>query len=197
MSAVGLHRLPRRRSGLRRWGRRLTGMVATAVLLGVGLATALMVMPGQRGTGDTFAEAPAAASTPAADTRPAASGRRRQGMTKAQKRQRSAAVGVLRDEGYRPLSVGTYDPEHPLRALIGRGEAGQRAFFFARSRFVGYDAPEDSGRVRMVRSTARTVTLRYQLYPSGGSAQVRYRLERGKLSRDDALPRASTRRPPT
>lgn len=197
MSAVGLDRLPRRRSGLRRWGRRLTGMVATAVLLGVGLATALMVMPDHRSAVDTFAEAPAAASTSAAAGRPAASKRRHRGMTRAQKRQRTAAVGVLRDEGYRPLDARTYDPGHTLRALIGRADAGQRAFFFARSRFVGHDAPEDSGRVRIVRSTARTVTLRYQLYPAGGSAQVRYRLEHGKLSRDDALPRASTRRPPT
>jgi hypothetical protein len=192
MSAVGLHRAPPRRSGLRRWAARVTALVATGCLLAAGLAIALMVMPAHRHAQNIFRE-PAALAGDKAPARPA---KKRPALTHKQLRQRAAAVAVLRDQGYRPRNLAAFVPANQLRVLIGRGDGGHRAFFFTTAGFLANDTPDDSGDVRLLRSTRKTVTLRYRLYPGDRSAQVRFRVEEGKLARDDSLPPAFERRPP-
>jgi hypothetical protein len=192
MSAVGLHRVPPRHPGFRRWAARVTGLLATAGLLGAGVAMVMMVMPTHRHARPVFEE-PATAATKA-PAKGAKAGR--PALTRKQRKLRNAAVTVLRDQGYRPRNLAAYNPSQQLRVLIGRGDAGHRAFFFTTAGFLGTDTPDDSGDVRVLRTGRRTVTLRYRLYPGDRTAQVRFRIDDGKLSRDDSLPPAFERRAP-
>jgi hypothetical protein len=176
-------------------------MLATSVLLAIGGWTAVQVIPSRAGT-ETVAVAPAPAATPeaaievATPTAPA--------LTRAQRRQRAAATGVLRDRGYRPVRLAAYDPSHTLRVLIGRGDGGQRAFFFVRGRFIGNDALTDSARVRLVGTGDRWATLSYRLFspgdeaccPKGGTVRVRFRWDGKALDPDNAIPPASSRLAP-
>jgi hypothetical protein len=121
-----------------------------------------------------------------------------------QRRQRAAAVAVLRDQGYRPQRLSAYDPRHTLRVLIGRGDGGRRAFFFVRGRYIGTDAVTDSARIRLLGRGERTVTVSYRLFaagdqsccPTGGSVRVRFRWDGKALSPDNAVPPASARLAP-
>ena len=142
---------------------RLLGLLATSLLLAVGVTAALTFAPDGGGDAATPEAAPVAASKPAA-SKPAQP--RKPKFTRAERRARAAAAGTLREQGYRPVALADYDPNHVLRVLIGRGDAGQRAFFFAGGRFLGNDAPEDSRRIRVARSGNRSVALSYRL--SGG-----------------------------
>jgi len=125
-------------------------------------------------------------------------------LTRAQRRARAAAVGTLRDQGYRPVTLKDYAPDHVLRVLIGRGEGGERAFFFAGSRFLGNDAVEDSDRVKVARAGNRSVALSYKLFeqgdrpccPSGGTERVLFRWDGKSLAPTTSIPSALSRRAP-
>jgi hypothetical protein len=125
-------------------------------------------------------------------------------LTRAEKRQRAAAVDVLRERGYRPVRLAAYDPSHTLRVLVGRGDGGQRAFFFAGPRFIGTDALTDSARVRLLGTAERSATLSYRLFspgdesccPNGGTVRVRFRWDGKALDPDNAIPPASSRLAP-
>ena len=202
--AARLHRPPPRHTGLRRWGARVLGLLATSVLLGVGVASALMVLP----AGDDGELAALDGVVP--DTPASAKGdeRKRKSdepkLTARERRQRKAAVATLREQGYRPLGLASYEPDSALRVLVGRGDGGQRAFFFARGSYIGTDAADDSHRVRVVRAGERSVTLAYRLFsdgdraccPSGGTARVRFRLAGETLEPQTPIPAPALRRPP-
>jgi hypothetical protein len=185
---------------------RFLGLLATAALLTVGVAAALMVVPTDEANDNALldgapAAAPKATVTPSAGKK---AKRQRPKLTAAQREQRQAAVAVLRDEGYRPVRLGDYRPTRSLRVLIGRGEGGRRAFFFTGGVYLGNDSTDDSERLRVIRSTADTVTIGYRLFaqgdkaccPHGGTARVRFRLKAGKLEPLGAIPPLEARRAP-
>ena len=133
---------PRRR----RWPSRILGVLATAALLGTGVVIAQMVIPKP----EEEAAAPAA-TPPPVEQSPA-----KLGMTPAQKAARRAAVTTLKEQGFTPVRVADWHPEHTLRVLIGRDESGaERAFFFVKRRFVGNDDATASASVRV--SSARSL----------------------------------------
>jgi len=182
----------------------VAGLLATLGLLGVGGLMAWMVIP----AGESL-RAPAAAAVPAASAQPtdadAADKKPAEpALTRAQRRERAAAATLLRDQGYRPVRLGAYDPEHTLRVLVGRGDGGQRAFFFVRGKFIGHDALTDSARMKLVRSGERTATLDYRLFaagdeaccPTGGIVRVRFRWDGKALAPDDVIPPAASRLAP-
>jgi hypothetical protein len=204
VSAAPVHRV-HHRPPRHRWPGRVLGLLATAALLGVGGWSAAQVVPGGDGaTALVDAVPPAASAVPSGtetggDAKPA-----EPKLTRAERHERNAAAAVLRDRGYRAVTLSAYDPSHVLRVLIGRGDAGQRAFFFAGGNYLGNDALSDSARVRLVRSGKKSVTLSYRLFsagdeaccPTGGRVQVRFRWDGKKLSTDNAIPPASFRLAP-
>ena len=179
--------VPRRR----RWPTRILGVLATAVLLGTGVAIALMVMPAPEEEA-TPAAPPAAADTPAA----------KPGLTDAQKAARRAAVTTLNEQGFKPVRVGDWHPEHTLRVLIGRDDTGaERAFFFVKRRFVGNDDAAASASVRVSSARESGVTLTYRLFgptdqaccPKGERVKVTFRWRDGSLTPAGAVPPAFER----
>jgi len=187
-----------------RWPVRVAGLLATLGLLGVGGLMAWMVIPASSGL-----RSPAAAAVPAASAQPkevdaAKPEPAEPVLTRVQRRERAAAATLLRDQGYRPVRLTAYDPEHVLRVLIGRGDGGQRAFFFVGGRFIGHDAVTDSARMKLVRSSERTATLDYRLFadgdqsccPTGGTVRVRFRWDGKALAPDDVIPPAASRLTP-
>jgi hypothetical protein len=187
---------------LKLWTMRLIGLLATGALLGVGAVAAITVLP-DRSTDDPLLEA-APAATPEPASSSAESKPRKPKLTARQRRARTAAVGVLRDQGYRPVKLSDYRPTSTLRVLVGRGEGGQRAFFFAGGSYVGTDAADDSQRIRVVRAGNRSVSLSYRLFapgdkpccPSAGTARVLFRWDGEALAPQTAVPPASERRAP-
>jgi LppP/LprE lipoprotein len=187
----------------RRWPARLAGLLGTAVLLGTGVAIALMVVPPQ---GEEVAATPAPAATPppdeAAQKRP-----RKPKLTPAQRRARREAVETLTSEGYEPVTLRDYKVRNELRVLIGRPvveDAGpRRAFFFVGGEFIGFDSDFPSARLEVVRAGDRAVTLAYGVYeaedrrccPSGGNVRVRFRWDGAALAPDTTLPDAFVRVP--
>ena len=179
---------------------RFLGLLATAALLGV-FATAVVTFMPERGEETALVgEAPA---TPAEAGKAKKAKPRKPKLTAAQRRDRRAAIGVLRDRGYRPVALADYEPANRLRVLIGRGEAGQRAFFFARARYLGNDAADDSRKITVARAGTRSVALAYKLYRDGdkpccpkGKARILFRLSDGVLSPQTAIPPSTARRAP-
>jgi LppP/LprE lipoprotein len=180
---------------------RVLGLVATSLLLAVGATAALTLAPD--GGGETATPQPASTAAPgpagSAPARP-----RKPKFTPAQRRARAAAAATLREQGYRPVSLVDYDPTRVLRVLIGRGDGGQRAFFFAGGRYVGNDAADDSKRIRVARAGNRSIALSYRLFaagdepccPSGGSARVLFRWDGERLAPQTAVPPSTARRAP-
>jgi hypothetical protein len=107
--------------------------------------------------------------------------------TKAQRRQRAAAVAALRNQGYRPVHLGDYDARKVLRVLIGRGDAGQRAFFFTGTKYIGNDAAEDSQSIRVARAGNRSISLSYKL-TDGHRARVLFRWDGKSLAPQTSIP---------
>jgi hypothetical protein len=185
---------------------RLVGLLATAVLLAVGVAVVLMVTR-DNGTKppETFAApnpTPQAAKkkTPARPAGPK--------LTPAQRASRNAAIKQLRGQGFEPVSLSDYRPRQSLRVIIGRAKAstgirGRRAFFFVRGDYLGTDAVEPSLRVRVLRQRGGTITLAYKLFspgdkpsrPTGGTATVRFTMADGRLVPQDPLPPVASRLP--
>ena len=180
---------------------RFVGLLATAALLAV-FATAVVTFMPERGD-ETALVGEAPAATPAASGKAKKAKARKPKLTAAQRRDRRAAIGVLRDQGYRPLTLADYKPANTLRVLVGRGEAGQRAFFFARARYLGNDAADDSRKITVARAGARSVALSYKLYRDGdkpccpkGKARILFRLSDGELTPQTAIPPSTARRAP-
>lgn len=179
---------PRRR----RWPSRILGVLATAALLGTGVAIALMVIPRPE------EEVAATPATPA----PAEENAGKVGMTPAQKAARRAAVNTLDEQGFKPVRVADWHPEHTLRVLIGRDDAGaERAFFFVKRRFVGNDDATASAYVRVSSARENGVTLTYRLFgatdqaccPKGERVKVTFRWRDGTLVPAGEVPPAFER----
>ena len=188
MAAQAMHYPPAPRR--RRWPLRILGVLATATLLGTGVAIALMVMPER--------EQEAAVSAPPA----AAGGAAATGLTAKQKAARRAAVATLREQGFQPVRLADWRPEHRLRVLIGRDESGVlRAFFFSGRRFVGNDDAAASAALRVAAAGESGVTLAYRLYgptdedccPKGERVRVAFRWEDGTLVPAATVPPAVER----
>jgi LppP/LprE lipoprotein len=186
--AMGYPPAPRRR----RWPSRILGVLATAALLGTGVAIALMVIPRP----DEEVAAPAATPAPVDENAAKA------GLTPAQKAARRSAVTTLDEQGFRPVRVADWHPEHTLRVLIGRDEAGaERAFFFVKRRFVGNDDAAASASVRVSAARENGVTLTYRLYgstdqsccPKGDRVKVTFRWKDGTLVPAGDVPAAFER----
>jgi LppP/LprE lipoprotein len=181
---------------------RFVGLLATAVLLGVGAYAASTAIPD--GDDETALVPAAPAATPDASKPAAADKPRKPKYTRAQRRARAAAVGVLREQGYRPVTLTDYKPDKTLRVLIGRGDGGQRAFFFAGGSYIGNDALDDSHRIEVVRAGNRSISLQYRLFrpddrpccPSAGKARVLFRWDGESLAAQTAIPPAGERRAP-
>jgi hypothetical protein len=182
---------------------RFLGLAATGTLLAVGAFAALTAIPDSGDETALLDTAPAAAPEPAGK-KAAADKPRKPKYTRAQRRARAAAVGVLRDNGYRPVTLADYRPDKTLRVLIGRGDGGQRAFFFAGGAYIGNDAIDDSHRIRVVRAGNRSVSLSYRLFreddrpccPSGGSARVLFRWDGDDVAAQTSIPPSTARRAP-
>ncbi len=111
------------------------------------------------------------------------------------------AAAVVRAQGYVVDRPSDWTPGNALNALTAtaRGSAdgyNQRAFLFARGRFLGVDAPEPSAQLRLVWSNGETVALLYLLYrgsdalccPTGGGAIVRFHWNGHRLQTMGRIP---------
>jgi hypothetical protein len=194
-AARNRQRLPPR-SPASRWSRRLVGLLATAAFLGIGVASALMIVPDDNG-GASATAAPVA--TPAKTAKPTAKAKPKpkkpKGPTKAQRAQRTAAVAEVRRQGFTTLKLGDYDYKANLRVLIGRpvGDAagGSYAFFFLKDRFLGKDSTTPSTKVTVAKAAKNSVTLAYET--SAGRTKVRFKLVGEVLQPVDAVPPAGER----
>ena len=179
---------PRRR----RWPSRILGLLATAALLGTGVVIADMVIP----------KPEEEVATPSPTPAPTAESAAKLGLTPAQKAARRAAVTTLDEQGFTPVRVADWHPEHTLRVLIGRDESGaERAFFFVKKRFVGNDDAAASAAMRVSAARENGVTLTYRLFgeadqaccPKGERVKVTFRWEDGKLVPAGEVPPAFER----
>jgi LppP/LprE lipoprotein len=180
---------PRRR----RWPSRILGVLATAALLGTGVAIALMVIPTPEEE-EVAAPAPSPAAVDVAADKP--------GLTAKQRAARRAAMATLDEQGFKPVRLADWRAEHELRVLIGRDDAGaERAFFFAGRRFVGNDDAVASASVRVAAARETSVTLTYRLFeptdeaccPKGERVKVVFRWRDGTLSPAATVPPATER----
>ena len=205
---------PRRRPPPQRGARgkvaRAVGLIATLVLLGVGVAVVLtLTREGEPGAQETFAAEPTATPKPAAKDRKA-KGPSRPQLTNAQRESRAAAVAQMRSQGYEPVAIATYKPRQTLRVLIGRPKAsstgvrGRRAFFFVREQYIGTDAASPSLRLKVASQRGSEITLAYTRYaagdkpccPSDGTVKVRFAMGDGRLQPLDPIPPMASRLPP-
>ena len=185
---MGYPPAPRRR----RWPSRILGVLATAALLGTGVAIAMMVIP----------KPEEEIATPSATPAPADDNAAKLGLTPAQKAARRSAVTTLQEQGFKPVRVADWHPEHTLRVLIGRDDSGaERAFFFVKRRFVGNDDATASASVRVSAARENGVTLTYRLFgpadqaccPKGERAKVKFRWQDGSLVPASDVPPAFER----
>ena len=179
---------------------RVLGLAATAALLSVFATAVLTFAP--RGNDETVVPAPAATPAPAKEKASKAEPRKPK-FTAGQRRARRAAVTTLRDQGYRPVTLKDYEPDHVLRVLIGKGEGGQRAFFFVGGKYLGNDAADDSADLRVARAGNRSIALSYRIFeegdkpccPSGGKVRVLFRWDGEQLAPQTSIPPSASRRP--
>jgi hypothetical protein len=198
-------RLPRR-STPSRWALRIVGLLATAAFLGVGVASALMIVP-DSGGGAVLGATATSTPTPAkhkAKHKTKAKASAPKGPTKAQRAARTAALAEIRRQGFTTLKPSDYDYKATLRVLVGRpvGDAagGSYAFFFIVDRFIGKDAPGPSTKLSVVKAGRTSVTLSYGTYVAGeqaccpsGRTRVRFRLEGERVQALDTIPPAGAR----
>jgi hypothetical protein len=190
-------RLPQRSTG-ERWLLRIVALLATAAFLGVGVASALMILPDDEGRQAALAVAPTATATPAKGKKKKAAKPKPKGPTKAQLAQRRAAVAEIRNQGFTTLRQRDYDFKATLRVLIGRpvGDAGggSYAFFFNKATFLGKDATSPSTKIRVSKQSKTAVTLSYDT--SAGRTKVRFKLAGDTLQPLDPLPAPAERLTP-
>ncbi len=183
-------RLPYR-SGVERWSLRVFFVLATAAFLGIGVASALMILPDDGNGGAAALITPTA--TPAKTAKAKADKpkpTKPKGPTKAQRAQRTAAVAELRRQGFTTLRVADYDYKANLRVLVGRpvGDAagGSYAFFFLKDRYLGKDSTTPSNKLSVAKTGKNQVTLTYET--SAGRTKVRFKLEGETLQPLDEIP---------
>ena len=198
------HRPPKRPRGrIAKSFMRLLGLLATAVLLAVGVTVVLMVTRdnGTDPPGDVRrAEPHAGADQEDQDARAPRGPQAHAGAEGLARRGGQATA----DQGFEPVSLAVYKPRESLRVLIGRPKAssgirGRRAFFFVRGDYLGTDAASPSLRVRVARQRGSVVTLVYTLFspgdkeskPTGGVTECASRWPTGGSS-----PRTRSRRSP-
>lgn len=178
---------------------RVLGVVATGALLAVGATAVVTVAPDQGDEAALTSSAPAATPEPAKKRKKAEP--KKPKLTAAQRAARRAAVSTLREQGYRAVSLADYNPKSELRVLIGRGDGGQRGFFFAEGLYLGNDAADDSEQIRVDRAGNRSVALTYKLYESGrkkstGTERVLFRWDGEKLAPQTEIPSSVERHAP-
>jgi hypothetical protein len=126
-------------------------------------------------------------------------------LTPEQLAARTAAAQIVTSRGYSVVRLRDYDPRRTLRVLIGRDAGGSRlAFFFVDDRYIGNDATEPSGKLKVKSQKITKVTLTYGVYapgdqpccPSGSPVDVVFRWDGTQLSPQDALPQSQLRRRP-
>jgi hypothetical protein len=183
-------RLPHR-SGMERWTLRVVFVLATAAFLGVGVASALMILPDDEANkGPAVYSAPTAVPAHAKVKAGKHKSTRPKGPTKAQRAQRTAAVAELRRQGFTALHLSSYDYKATLRVLIGRpvGDAagGSYAFFFVKDRYLGKDSTTPSNKVSVAKTGKSQVTLSYET--SAGRTKVRFKLDGETLQPLDEIP---------
>jgi hypothetical protein len=174
------YQLQHPRSPAARWARRVLGLAGTAVVLAVGVVTATMVMASDDEDDPLVARAPAATAVSEKQ-------QRKRRLTARQREERRGAADEVRRQGYEPVELADYRPDHVLRVLIGAPTgstpAGLRAFFFVRDDYIGQDAGSPSLKLRPGRQLEREITLVYTLYeegdreccPKGGDYRVHFR----------------------
>ena len=180
---------------------RLMGAVATGALLAIFATMVITFMP-ERGEEAVVTAAPAATATP--EPAKAKPKKAKPKYTRAQRRARAAAVATLAELGYRPVALKAYQPRNVLRVLVGKGEGGQRAFFFVGAKYLGNDAADDSEAIEVARAGNRSVSLSYKVFeegdkpccPSGGKVRVLFRWDGETLAAQTAIPPSSARRAP-
>jgi LppP/LprE lipoprotein len=184
---------------------RLLGVTATSALLAIFAWVLLSIYAERKGTESAVQEGPTATPAPAAAKKEKAKAKAdTPKLTPSQRRDRAAAVATLGGLGYRPVTVKTYSPDHVLRVLIGKGEGGRRAFFFAGSKYLGNDTADDSAAIQVVRAGNRSVSLSYRLFaeddrpccPTGAKVRVLFRWDGETLAPQTAIPPAAQRRAP-
>ena len=181
------------------------GVTATSALLAI-FAWAGLSIYAERSEKGVVTDAPAAAPEPTAKEKPAAKKEKaKPKLTRAQRRERAAAVTTLGELGYRPVGLKTYRVDADLRVLIGKGEGGRRAFFFNGATYLGNDAADDSAAIEVARAGNRSVALSYRLFaeddrpccPTGAKARVLFRWDGEKLTPQTAIPPSTQRRAPS
>jgi LppP/LprE lipoprotein len=170
------HRRPPRRT---RWARRIGGMLGTAGLLGVAVLMGTWIAPSPDHSDAVLAPAPAPVAKAKPHTKGAKAKAKAKGAPKLTAKQlaaRTAAVTVLRNQGYLPTREADFNPRHQLRVLIGyrNGDplSPRRAFFFAGDRMIGNDSSSGSSTLKLAKSGNRWVTLAYGVYAPGGKEPV-------------------------
>lgn len=126
-------------------------------------------------------------------------------LTAEEREQRSAAAEQVRAQGFEPVLLRAYRPEHTLRVILGErgpaaaasvgGAPGRRAFFFVGDAYIGTDVQDVSSELSIQRQARRTVTLRYRL-ASGGPVSVRFRWDGTSLTPQTPVPPFAQRRIP-
>lgn len=184
-------RLPYR-GAISRWTRRITGLLATAAFLGVGVASYKMIAP-EHSASASAALAPQPTATATTHHRKAKHhARKPKGLTKAQKAARTAAVAEVRRQGYTTLKASDYDPRSTFRVLIGRpvgdAGAGSFAFFFNRGTYLGRDSLSPSASVKKVGQTPNSVILSYRTCCPAKHVHVRFKLQSGGVHASSLVP---------
>jgi LppP/LprE lipoprotein len=181
---------------------RVMGITATSALLAI-LAWALLSFYPEGDDEVAVPAAPAAAPAAAKKGETAERKKAKPKLTRAQRRARAAAVATLGDLGYRPVSLKTYKPGNVLRVLIGKGEGGRRAFFFAGTTYLGNDTADDSAEIQVTRAGNRSVSLAYGVFGQGdkpccpgAKARVLFRWDGESLAAQTSIPPAEQRRAP-
>jgi hypothetical protein len=184
---------------------RVMGVTATSGLLAIFAWTLLSIYAERGGTETVVPAKPAATPASAAKKEKAKPKEAKPKLTPSQRRDRAAAVATLGELGYRPVTVKTYAPDHDLHVLIGKGEGGKRAFFFAGAEYLGNDAADDSAAIEVARAGNRSVSLTYRLFaeddrpccPTGEKVRVLFRYDGEALAPQTAIPPSAQRRAPS
>lgn len=183
---------------------RVLGVAGVVGLLLVGVACVMMVAGVGRGGGNDVPVAAASATatpTPTPTPKPSPTP---VPLTPEQRVVRKTAVELVRSRGFEPARLRDYNPRRTLRVLLGKRTDGARlAFFFVGDRYIGNDAGEASGKVRVRRQANRRITLAYGTYapgdkgccPTGGPVNVRFDWDGAALRPLDPLPPAQQRSP--
>ena len=162
----------------------MLGLLATAAFLGSGVLIASWVIPKDEPVSPA-PRAEGAVKKKRAKAKPA--------LTKAQIKQRKAAVAKLTGDGYEAVSLRDWRPKGPLKVLLGRNDSGaMRAFFFDGATFIGYDDPATSNHVRVVHAGREDVTLAYRV-STGDPQKVKFSWVDGTLQHDVPVPPSSIR----